>query len=404
MTMLATSNDSHAGNLPWQSQASVVAAGTRMISPDILRSLAILLVMLVHLPLNATPSILVAVREYGWLGVDIFFVLSGYLIGTQLFKEITRTGAVDLKSFYLRRAFRIFPAFFAVLALYAVVPVLRDTPTMQPLWKFATFTVNFGFDPREGNAFSQAWTLAVEEQFYLVLPLLALLLCRRIGIGWVAALAGILTLAGIVLRYAIWEAQVGTLVADGQFRPAFATYLRDIYYPTYTRLDGLLFGVVLAAARFFKPELCRRYLLAKVTLPLGLVFVTAAVICFAIRGPLEGTGMFPVFQAQLGAVAGFPLISIGFALVFCAMLDLEHVLNRWPVPGAALVATLSYSLYLTHKSVFHVMRLLVGEENLQGSFGFVVYLVASFAVAAGLWFCVERTFLRLRDRMLSPNQ
>lgn len=402
--MFATTNNSHAGSLPWHSQASVLETGTRMVGPDILRSLAILLVMLVHLPLNATPSVLVTVREYGWLGVDIFFVLSGYLIGTQLFKEITRTGAVDFKSFYLRRAFRIFPAFFAVLALYALVPVLRDAPTMQPLWKFATFTVNLGFDPREGNAFSQAWTLAVEEQFYLVLPLLVLLLYRRVSTGWMLALAGMLTLAGIVMRYAIWDVQIGALVAEGQFRPAFATYLRDVYYPTYTRLDGLLFGVVLAAARFFKPELCRQYLPPKVTLPLGLVFVIVALICFAIRGPLAGQGLFPVFQAQLGAVAGFPLISIGIALLFCAMLDLEHVLSRWPVPGAALVATLSYSLYLTHKSAFHVMRLLAGEENLQGSFGFVVYLIASFAVAAVLWSCVERTFLHLRDRMLSSSK
>ena len=401
MTILATVNNSHAGNFSSLSQTSVVATGTRLVGPDILRSLAILLVMLVHLPLNATPSLLVTVREYGWLGVDIFFVLSGYLIGTQLFKEITRTGAVDFKSFYLRRAFRIFPAFYVVLGLYTLVPVLRDNPVMQPLCKFATFTVNLGFDPREGNAFSQAWTLAVEEQFYLVLPLLVVLLYKRIGTGRVLALAGLLMLAGVLLRYAIWDVQVGTLVAEGQFRPAFATYLRDVYYPTYTRLDGLLFGVVLAAARFFKPELCRRYLPPKVTIPSGLLFVIAALICFVDRGPLAGQGIFPVFQAQLGAVAGFPLISIGIALLFCAMLDLEHVLNRWPVPGAALVATLSYSLYLTHKSVFHFMRLVVGEENLQGSFGFVVYLLATFAVAAVLWFCVERPFLHLRDRMLS---
>lgn len=404
MTMLAATNHLQVGSPPWQAQVGVVATGTRMVGPDILRSLAILLVMLVHLPLNATPGVLVTVREYGWLGVDIFFVLSGHLIGTQLFKEITRSGAVDFKSFYLRRAFRIFPAFFVVLALYALVPMLRDAPTMQPLWKFATFTVNLGFDPREGNAFSQAWTLAVEEQFYLVLPLLVLMLYGRFGTGWVVALAGILTLSGIVLRYAIWDTQVGVLVADGQFRPAFATYLRDVYYPTYTRLDGLLFGVVLAATRFFKPKLCRQYLPPKVTLPLGLAFVIVALICLAIRGPLAGQGIFPVFQAQLGAVAGFPLISIGIALLFCAMLDLEHVLNRWPVPGAALVATLSYSLYLTHKSAFHVMRLVVGEENLQGSLGLVFYLIASFAVAAVLWFCVERTFLQLRDRMLSSSQ
>ncbi|SCX31861.1 acyltransferase family protein [Agrobacterium rosae] len=400
MTMLATTNNAHAGNFLSQSHASVAVTGTRMVGPDILRSLAILLVMLVHLPLNATPGLLVTVREYGWLGVDIFFVLSGYLIGTQLFKEVTRTGAVDFKSFYLRRAFRIFPAFFVVLGIYALVPFLRDNPAMQPLWKFATFTVNLGFDPREGNAFSQAWTLAVEEQFYLVLPLLVLLLYKRIGTAWVLALTGLLMFGGVGLRYVIWDTQVGSLVAEGQFRPAFATYLRDVYYPTYTRLDGLLFGVVLASARFFKPGLCRQYLPPKITIPSGLIFAIAALICFVDRGPLAGQGIFPVFQAQLGAVAGFPLISIGIALLLCAMLDLEHVLSRWPVPGAALVATLSYSLYLTHKSMFHVMRLVVGEEKLQGSFGFVAYMIASFVVAAVLWFCVEQTFLRLRDRLL----
>lgn len=400
MIIRATTNNSRVGNSASLSHASLAATGTRMVGPDILRSLAILLVILVHLPLDATPGVLVAVREYGWLGVDIFFVLSGYLIGTQLFKEVTRTENIEFKLFYFRRAIRIFPAYFVVLALYALVPSLRDNPTMQPLWKFATFTVNLGFDPREGNAFSQAWTLAVEEQFYLVLPLLALLLYKRIGPKWVLTLAGLVILGGIVLRYAIWDIHVGTLVEEGKFRPAFATYLRDVYYPTYTRLDGLLFGVMLAAARFFKPEFCRQYLSPKVTLSLGLSFVITAFICFFDRGPLAGQGIFPVFQAQLGAVVGFPLISIGVAMVFCAMLDLEHVLSRWPVPGAAIVATLSYSLYLTHKSVFRVMQLVAGKENLQGSFGFVVYLIASFAAALVLWFCVERTFLKLRDKIL----
>lgn len=162
---------------------------SKFVGPDALRSLAILLVMLVHLPIEATPSFLVGVRSYAWLGVDVFFVLSGYLIGLQLFKEISLATRIDFKSFYLRRAFRIFPAFFAVLGLYAIFPILRDSPNMQPLWSFATFSVNFGFDPREGNAFSQAWSLCVEEHFYLILPLLVLLFHRRLGVsarrfGW----------------------------------------------------------------------------------------------------------------------------------------------------------------------------------------------------------------------------
>lgn len=391
------------------SEQSLVSRSTeklqsRAVGPDVLRSLAILLVMLVHLPVEATPSMLVGVRTYAWLGVDIFFVLSGFLIGNQLFKEVSRTGGINLKSFYLRRAFRILPAFYVVLGLYAVFPVLRDAPTMQPFWTFATFTVNFDFDPRVGRAFTQAWSLCVEEHFYLVLPLLVLLLHRRIGTHWSLFIAASLLLAGLALRYAIWEHQVGTLVYAGKLREAFAVYLRDVYYPTYTRLDGLVFGVVLAVARHFKPELCNRYAPPRVALPLGLAFVASAIVLFSLRGPLEGTNLFLVFQAQLGAVAGFPLISIGIALIFCAMLDLEPFLRRLPFPGAAAVATLSYSLYLTHKSVFHVDRLVFGEEALKGGFGFAVYLATSFAVATVLWFCVERTFLLVRDRVLAPSK
>ncbi|KQW72777.1 acyltransferase [Ensifer sp. Root127] len=345
---------------------------------------------------------MVGIRTYAWLGVDIFFVLSGFLIGTQLFKEVSRTTRVDLISFYLRRAFRILPAFFVVLGLYAVFPVLRDAPTMQPIWSFATFTVNFDFDPRIGRAFSQAWSLCVEEHFYAVLPLLVLMLHRRASMGRVLAIAGLTVITGMVVRYTSWENQVGVLVDAEKLREAFAVYLRDVYYPTYTRLDGLTFGVILAAARFFKPELCKRYAPPRVALPVGAALVAAALFLFSIRGPLAGTNLFLVFQAQPGAVAGFPLIAAGIALLLGAMLDLEEVLRRWPIPGAATIATLSYSLYLTHKSVFHVDRLLIGEENLQGGFGFVVYLVTSFAAATVLWVCVERTFLLLRDRVLSP--
>jgi peptidoglycan/LPS O-acetylase OafA/YrhL len=381
-------------------KAVISTTPVRMVGPDILRALAILLVMLVHLPLDATPGFLVGIREYGWLGVDVFFVLSGYLIGSQLFREIDRSGGVNLKAFYLRRAFRIFPAFFLVLGLYAVFPILRDAPTMQPIWKFATFTVNLGFDPRTGNAFSQAWTLAVEEQFYLVLPLLVLLTHRRVKAGWALSFAALLVAAGVVLRFAIWEARIEPLVAAAQYRPAFATYLQTIYYPTYTRLDGLVFGVLLAAARFFRPAHVRRLAPPMIAMPVGLGLVAAALMVMTDRGALAGPGLFPVFQAQAGATVGFPLISLGIALIFSALLDLDPVLARWKWPGVAGIATLSYSLYLTHKAVFHGVRQMFGEENLQGGPGLLILATASILVAALLYAAVERPFLSLRDRTM----
>lgn len=363
---IVTVNTTVASYSPYFPTGQSLSAGTiekvqsRALGPDVLRSLAILLVILVHLPVEATPPSLVG---HAWLGVDVFFVLSGFLIGTQLFREVARTGRVDLKSFYLRRAFRIFPAFFVVLGLYAIFPVIWDASTMQSVWSFATFTVNFDFDPRVGRAFSQAWSLCVEEHFYLVLPLLVLILHRRISMGSTLLIAGAMVGGGMALRYTIWESQVGVLVAADKLGDAFAVYLRDVYYPTYTRLDGLIFGVILAAARFFKPELCKRYAPPRIALPIGFALVAAALVLFSIRGPLAGTNLFLVFQAQVGSVAGFPLISIGIALILGAMLDVEHILRRWPFPGAATVATLSYSLYLTHKSVFpHRQACLWGRE------------------------------------------
>lgn len=403
--MTSASGADSAQSIPTQFSPgdTIVGMRSRAIGPDLLRAAAILLVMLVHLPVEATPSVLLGVRTYGWLGVDVFFVLSGFLIGSQLFKEISRTGRLDIKSFYIRRAFRIFPAFFTVLGLYALFPVLRDAPTMQPLWSFATFTLNFNFDPRVGRAFSQAWSLCVEEHFYLILPILVLLLYRRINTKCALVVAAAAIFASMILRYTLWETQVAVLVETGNFRDAFSVYLKDVYYPTYTRLDGLLFGVTLAGLRHFYPDAYRRYAPPKVALPLGVAFVAIALILFSLRGPLEGANLFLVFQAQLGAVIGFPLVSVGIALILSAMLDLDDVITRWPVPGAASIATLAYSLYLSHKSVYHVDRLLFGEEILQGSLGFLIYLATSFAVAATLWYCVERTFLLIRDRVMRPG-
>jgi peptidoglycan/LPS O-acetylase OafA/YrhL len=404
-TMASNSRADFAHSISTQNSPgdTAISIRSRAIGPDVLRAVAILLVMLVHLPVEATPSFLLGVRTYGWLGVDVFFVLSGFLIGIQMFKELSRTGRLDIKSFYIRRAIRIFPAFFTVLGLYALFPVLRDAPTMQPFWSFATFTVNFNFDPRVGRAFSQVWSLCVEEHFYLILPLLVVLLHRRINTKQALVAGAAAIIAGMILRYTLWETQVAVLVETGNFRDAFSVYLRDVYYPTYTRLDGLLFGVTLAGLRHFYADAYRRYAPPKVALPLGITFVATSLVLFSLRGPLEGANLFLVFQAQLGAVVGFPLVSLGIALILGAMLDLDDVMARWPFPGTASIATLAYSLYLSHKSVYHIDRVLFGEENLQGNLGFLIYIATSFAVAATLWYCVERTFLLIRDRVMRPG-
>jgi len=389
---------------PSAETTSLTVAGTRALGPDLLRALAILLVMLVHLPAEATPLPLVGIRPYGWIGVDIFFVLSGYLIGTQLMAEVARTGRVDFKGFYLRRAFRILPAFLVVLALYTFVPSLRDAPTMQSAWRFLTFTVNFGLDPRYGGTFTEAWSLSVEEHFYLALPVLVLFLRRRVTVALLLFAIAAIMVAGMGLRFTIWESQVGLPAGAGDYREAFAAYLRDVYYPTYNRLDGLTFGVALAAVRLFRPLLWGRYMPPYIALVIGVILVMAALMIFSGRGPFAETNLPLVLQSLSGAVVGFPLFSAGVAFVLGALLDLQPKIGRLHMPAVTGIATLSYSLYLTHKGVYHLDRMVFGRENLQGLSGFVIYLATCFIVAAALWFLVERSFLHLRDRLVQRSR
>ncbi|NLS01432.1 acyltransferase [Rhizobium sp. P38BS-XIX] len=373
----------------------------RALGPDLLRALAILLVMLMHLPAEATPLPLAGIRPYGWIGVDIFFVLSGYLIGHQLMAEVARRRAIDIQAFYVRRAFRILPAFLFVFAVYALVPALRDGTMMTSAWRFLTFTANFGLDPRHGSTFVEAWSLSVEAHFYLILPVLVVLLKRRATPVFIACLLATIVIAGMGLRFAIWQGDVGPAADMQTYREALAIYFKDIYYPTYNRMDGLTFGVVLAAIRLFKPLLWERYMPPYIALGIGGMLMTAALVIFSIRGPFAGTNMLLVVQPLPGAVVGFPLVSLGVTLILGALLDLQPKIARWRLPAISGIAMLSYSLYLTHKGIYHIDQMVFGRDNLQGLSGFIIYLATSFLAAAALWFFIERNFLILRDQLVS---
>ncbi|MES2630244.1 MAG: acyltransferase [Bacteroidota bacterium] len=146
---------------------------------DHLRALAIFIVFFYHyqLPFFGHPAWLTEAAAFGWVGVDLFFVLSGFLISSQVFAAIGNSGTFELKSYFIKRVFRILPAYLVVVAVYFIVPVFRERESLPPLWKFLTFTQNIGLDNFTEGTFSHAWSLCVEEHFYLVLPftLLAIL-------------------------------------------------------------------------------------------------------------------------------------------------------------------------------------------------------------------------------------
>jgi len=363
----------------------VISDTDRLHGLDLLRGIAIVWVMLFHsFVVGGLGPDWAWLSRYGWMGVDLFFVLSGFLIGTQVLTSLKHKGRLSLHDFYLRRAFRILPAYWAVLLMYLVWPGFREAPGMEPGWKFAAFVLNLSIDYLSNTGFSHAWSLCVEEHFYLLFPLLAALFMRRPAVWKFTALCIFLVLAGVALRSIV---MLHNIAVDPGFERAW--FIEDIYYPTWNRLDGLLAGVVLAACKVLRPQAwanARRY--ADMSLLLGVAVIALAFWLFRDRVGLPGNTI------------GWPVLSAGRGLIVFAGAGRDSLIGRWSVPGVKSLATISYSLYLVHKAIFHVVQVRWGEDLAgKGLAAFLAYGAAAIAAGAVLHYSVERPFLRLRERL-----
>ena len=174
---------------------------------------------------------------------------------------------------------------------------------------------------------------------------------------------------------------------------AYVPFMTRIYYPTYSRLDGLLVGVTLALVRSFRPhwwlEAARR---GHALLLLGLATTGLALWMF-------GWG-YPSPENEVSTVLGFPLLSLGLGVLVASSVS-QNGLLRVRVPGANLLATLAFSLYLTHKEIAHLDGLYLQHRLGYGDRSWAAAAVygATCLLAAGLLYrSVELPFMRLRDR------
>jgi len=360
-------------------------SNNRLPGLDTLRALAIVVVMVFHLQ-RLLPDIAGPIARFGWMGVDLFFVLSGYLIGSQLLKPAGDGRRISLLSFYRKRAYRILPVYLVVLALYMFWPLWREAPGMSPLWQFLTFTENFFVDYSVNQAFSHVWSLCVEEHFYLLLPVIVLVLSRRAAAWKTITVLTFFVALGLAIRsYEYFH----VLLPMGRDSDDFGVrYIERIYYPTYTRLDGLLAGVALALMRIVRPGWWTAILQrANWLLAGGVALMGCTLWMFADRG------------SAVGNVVGFPLMAVAMGMLVMAAADRRSWFGRVHVPGARLVATLAYSLYLTHKEIAHLDELWLPKVMGARDWKTVCVLVVSCVAAAGLMYvAVERPFLALRDR------
>jgi peptidoglycan/LPS O-acetylase OafA/YrhL len=332
---------------------------------DVFRVVAVTMVILLH-----TPSIsrrLPVLRSFApgfWLGVELFMLISGWLLGGMLIREAARSVRLDPVRFYVRRWFRTLPNYYAILATIFLIVVLSRVA--QPSLNGAWFSKNdapwvwaahalFLQEYLGVERFAVSWSLCVEEHFYLVLPWLVPLLFRWKGRrAWALLVA--LALTPTVLRFFFPTPEAPTI--------------------THLRCEGLVVGVILALLAQEQGPVWR-WIGARGPLLFGGGVIATLVLLYVLPH-------VPVFlQPSLGTLTMAPMVA--------AAVHDDSPVSHWAMPRGRYFGELTYSVYLTHSFVPAIV--------VPGLPARLVQLVALALLPLVLHHVVERPFLRLRDRL-----
>lgn len=350
---------------------------TRRLWPlDVLRGLAVLMVLGRHPPDYAWmqshlwPA---AWFRTGWAGVDLFFVLSGFLVGGLLLAEARDTGTVRPGRFLLRRGFKIYPAYWVFL----LVTLPFVAPSASALAAQLLFIQNYHAPLPE--SWGHTWSLAVEEHFYLLLAIGATWVVRRRG----ASFAGLPWLVGAVLALCL---AVRLLMAGAPY--SAATHIM----PTHLRLDALAVGVLLAYGWHLHPDALTHWRHRIAPTRGRLVLLTAACWLPALLVPVEAPLMHSVgLTFNLAGAAGLLLLA----------LDARHRAPAGLERALAWLGTYSYSVYLWHYPMRFVAPWLLAPFGIAGASwsAYALYLVLpAFGILMAR--AVELPVLAVRDRLI----
>lgn len=354
---------------------------------DHLRAFAIIYVFLYHYGrFFPHPEWTNSLTHFGWSGVDLFFVLSGYLIAAQLFKSIIIYKTISLKDFFIKRFFRIIPVYLVTVALYFLFPFVRERESPAPLWKYLSFTQNINLDIAKQGTFSHSWSLCIEEQFYLLLPFILLGLIRfkmfKKGYWLLAALF----IAGFIVRIVLHA----NLASDDDW----LTWYKWIYFPTWSRLDGLLVGVSIAALLQFKPAFSSKILAHQTAL------LFTGLLLFAVSHYICSNQI-----SFKSSVFGLPLTDISYGFIVLSALSPKSFLYKYESKITSKIAALSYGIYLIHKMVVHIAQPQLEKLHINGETNlmFIVCTGVVFMIALLLNEIIEKPFLRLRRKLLTAR-
>lgn len=361
----------------------------RLYGLDHLRALAILLVLMYHYRAFKHPVWIETVGKFGWTGVDLFFVLSGFLISGQLFKEIEKSGSISLKTFFTKRFFRIIPSYFFTLFMYFAFPFFRERESLSSFWKFVTFTQNYGLDVINRGTFSHAWSLCIEEQFYLLLPLMLLIAVKTKVLRYTVFFAVILILFSMAARFILWENSIVPVLDTEDF---WKEWYMKIYYPTHTRLDGLAVGIVVGYLMLYSSRFQRI-----VHANGNKLFIFGAIllgISFWICNDQVSKG---------ASVFGFTCVAFSYGIILMSAVSGSCFLFKSKSYMTAELAGLSYAVYLSHKGIIHMIQYGLDKLGMETSNHICLFICLLGCIAGGLFyrFMIEKPFSKLKYRILN---
>lgn len=348
----------------------------RNLGLDIVRSIAIILVMISHSRMFFSAD-LQFISICGLLGVEIFFVLSGFLIGKILIKDFVEIDfKPSLKKFYLRRWLRTLPLYYLVLVLIAIIN--KQTVPLTNLF----FLQNF--NETDLNFMAVSWSLSVEEWFYLIVPLILFIALKffskkvsRKNIFFIVSI----TIALMSFVYRIYGVYKYNAVWDYGVR-------KQVFY----RMDAMMVGVLLAGLKHYYISIYNK--IAKTKLPPFISIIGFATIGTWYIGYLGAGATFESKLAKIFIFSLIPLVCMFFIVWLESSVKVnEHLVKHKISKIIVEISILSYPLYLVHYTVYLKLA------RQQGFKGLTYAVILSFMISILLHYIFEEPIMKWRDKI-----
>lgn len=314
----------------------------------------------------------------GWVGVDLFFVLSGFLIGGQLCKEYIKHGRINYLTFIIKRSLRIWPLYFIILIFFVLI-----RGPFSSSWYFSDFYFLSNYI-KEGGI-KGSWSLAIEEQFYILLPLLFFIISKfKFSIKSCLYISALMILSSPIIRYFTWEHVTQTNPANIRSEIDF------LYFPFHTHMDGLFMGVFLAGLALLIKE--KKEIRTQM---ISLVLLVLTICSVILRHKYRIYFNYTCFAFLFGTI-----------LWWIVHQNISLKSNQYSTIILSIIAKLSFGVYLIHYQFLLWMMPTLGQfySFLPHELNFLfstssIYLVCLF-IAGITYRHIEHPFLEIRKKIV----